>query len=134
MPALSIGQVARQAKVGVETIRFYERRGLLAPPPRTPSGYRQYQPDTIARLGFIQRAKALGFSLREIGELLEIRADPHASTCDVKQAAESKLEDIERKIGDLQRMQATLSVLISECPGEGPMNNCPIVDALEHEH
>ncbi len=133
MQALSIGQVARRAQVGVETIRFYEREGLVAPPPRSPSGYRQYQPDTIARLGFIQRAKTLGFSLREIRELLELRADPHASSCDVKHAAETKLADIECKISDLQRMQTTLSALINECPGEGPMSACPIVDALEHE-
>ena len=113
MHAMTIGQVASHAGVGVETVRFYERTGLLDEPPRRASGYRQYAPDVVRRIQFIQRAKVLGFSLKEISELLSLRVDPE-TTCDtVKQRAEAKLADIEAKLRDLRRMQKALAHLVA---------------------
>lgn len=130
---MTIGQVATQSGIGIETIRFYEREGLLREAARKPSGYRQFSPDTIARLRFIRRAKELGFSLREIGELLALQDDPGATRADVKRRAEAKLTDIEVRILDLQRMRKVLKHLVSQCPGHGPLNGCPILESLNRE-
>ena len=108
MQPLTIGQLAKQAEVGVETVRFYERRGLLDEPPRRKSGYRQYAWDTVARLQFIRRAKELGFSLKEIGELLCLRVDPKTTCDEVKKQAAAKIADIDAKLQDLRKMKATL--------------------------
>src|SRR5262249_51950104 len=108
MKPLSIGQVARQAGVGVETVRFYERQGLLQEPARKDSGYRQYPEDAVARLRFIRRAKELGFSLKEIKELLALRVDPSTTCAEVKKQAEAKIGDIEEKLRTLQRMKKAL--------------------------
>src|ERR687885_2847805 len=97
MAALTIGQIARRAGVGVETVRFYERQGLLEEPARKESGYRQYAEEVVARLRFIRRAKRLGFSLKEITDLLALRLDPEATAADVKRRAEAKVADIEAK-------------------------------------
>src|SRR5919106_6046 len=105
MGGMTIGQVAKHAGVGVETVRFYERRGLLDAPPRRASGYRQYSPDVVRRIQFIKRAKDLGFSLREICELLSLRVDPDTTCDEVKQRAEAKIADIKTKLRDLRRMQ-----------------------------
>ena len=130
MSGFSIGQVARQAGVGVETIRFYERKGLIKEPPRRASGYRQFSLDAVKRIRFIKRAQELGFSLGEIGDLLSLRTVP--SSCrDVKRRAEAKLADIERKLQDLQRMKNTLLQLVEGCRGAGPLAHCPLLDALE---
>lgn len=131
MHVMTIGQVARHAGVGVETVRFYERTGLLDAPPRRMSGYRQYAPDVVRRIQFIQRAKALGFSLKEISELLSLRVDPQTTCETVKQRAEAKLADIEAKLRDLRRMQKALAHLVAACSGYGPTSQCPILDALE---
>ncbi len=134
MRALTIGQVARQAGVGVETVRFYERQGLLDAPPRRASGYRQYAPEMVARLQFIRRAKELGFALKEIGELLSLRIAPDTTCGEVKARAEAKMADIDAKLRDLQRMKAALAQLVDACSGSGPTSQCPILDALEsHE-
>jgi len=102
METLTIGKVAKQAGVGIETIRFYERQMLIDPPPRSASGYR-HNPDTvIQRLRFIRRAKELGFSLKEIKELLELHADPQATCGDIKQRAELMLADINKRLDDLE--------------------------------
>jgi MerR family mercuric resistance operon transcriptional regulator len=133
MKPLSIGQVARRAGVGVETVRFYERQGLLEQPPRKASGYRQYREDVVSRLRFIKRAKELGFSLKEIAELIALRFDP-ATTCqDIRHRAEAKLADIEAKIRDLQRMQKALLKLRAACRGRGPISECPILEALDRQ-
>ena len=95
---LTIGLVARQASVGVETVRFYERQGLIEEPPRRLSGYREYGDDVVPRLGFIRRAKNLGFTLKEIKELLSLRRDPSTPVADVRRRAEAKIADIETKI------------------------------------
>ncbi len=131
MKAMTIGQVAREAGVGVETIRFYERVGLLEEPPRRQSGYRQYSPDAVKRIRFIKRAKELGFSLKEIKELLYLRVDTSTSCGAVKRRAEAKISDIERKVQDLQRMKRALVKLAAACSGRGPISECPILDALE---
>ena len=133
MYTMTIGQVAKCAGVGVETVRFYERKGLLEEPARRQSGYRQYAQDAIRRIQFIKRAKDLGFSLGEISELLCLRVDPDTSCREVKVRAEAKLADIEKKLCDLQRMQTALRQLASACSGEGPTSHCPILDALEAE-
>ncbi|MBI3264102.1 MAG: MerR family DNA-binding protein [Acidobacteria bacterium] len=134
MRALTIGQVARQAGVGVETVRFYERQGLLDAPPRRASGYRQYAPEMVARLQFIRRAKELGFALKEIRELLSLRVAPETTCGDIKQQAEAKMADIDAKLRDLQRMKMALAQLVDACSGSGPTSQCPILDALEsHE-
>lgn len=131
MRPLTIGQVARQAGVGVETVRFYERKGLLNEPARRPSGYRQYEEDVVARLRFIRRAKELGFTLNEIKELLSLRLDPSTSCADVKSRAQAKIADIEERIRTLQRMKKALADLTKACSGRGPISECPILDALD---
>ena len=134
MSALTIGQVAKRVGIGIETIRFYEHKGLIEDPPRKESGYRQYGEKDIKRRAFIQHAKTLGFSLKEINELLSIRARPEANTREVKEIASAKLVDINNKIKLLQRMQQTLEKLVDQCPGEGPTCECPILEALETEN
>ena len=128
---LTIGQVAKGAGVGIETVRFYERQGLLAEPTRRSSGYRQYTDDVVRRLRFIRRAKELGFSLREIGELLALRDAPDATAGDVKARAEAKVAEIEERIRDLQRMRKALKALADYCPGHGTLDACPIIEALD---
>src|SRR5574340_1048371 len=102
---LTIGLVTRRAGVGVETVRFYERQGLIEEPPRRPSGYREYDDEVVSRLGFIRRAKELGFTLKQIKELLSLRRDPSTPAADVKRRAAAKIADIETKIRTLQRMR-----------------------------
>jgi MerR family mercuric resistance operon transcriptional regulator len=133
MKPLTIGQVARQAGIGVETVRFYERQGLLEEPARRESGYRQYPEDVVARLRFIKRAKELGFSLKEIKELLALRVDPTTTCREVKERAEAKITDIEGKIASLLRMKKALVKLTATCRGKGPTSECPILDALDKE-
>ena len=134
MNGLTIGKVAKGAGLGIETIRFYEREGLIEPPARTESNYRIYPKQDIIRLRFIKRAKTLGFTLKEIKELLSLRHDPLASKEDVKRQAEVKIEDIKQKIRDLSRIKETLEMLDERCDGHGPTIDCPILDALESGH
>ena len=135
--SMTIGRLARSAEVGVETIRFYEREGLLTAPARTTSGYRQYPPEAVARLGFIRRAKSLGFSLAEIRVLLQL-ADPGremtADRAQVKALTQHKLADIDRRIEELQRMRAALADLDRQCSGRGSVAGCPIIEALNTEN
>ncbi|MBX9680752.1 MAG: MerR family DNA-binding protein [Gemmataceae bacterium] len=133
MKPLTIGQVAKRTGIGIETIRFYERQGLLQQPERKASGYRQYTENVLARLRFIRRAKELGFSLREIGELFAIQDDSDTTRADVKELTARKLADIEARILDLHRMRGALTKLLAACPGHGPLQGCPILDALNHE-
>ena len=132
MQTLTIGQVAKQAGLGVETVRYYEREGLIPPPPRSASGYRHYPAESVRRLHFIRHAKALGFSLADIRELLDLRADPRASSEPIRDIAAAKLVEIREKIAALERMQQTLEQLVDECPGHVPTTECPILDALAH--
>ena len=130
---MTIGQVADGAGVGIETIRFYEREGLIPKPPRTPAGYRQYSVDTVERLRFIQRAKELGFSLRETQELLALRLGHGMSAADVRARAAEKVRDIGEKIRDLETMRESLTALVSTCPGQGSLDCCPILVALARD-
>jgi MerR family mercuric resistance operon transcriptional regulator len=115
----------------VETIRFYERQGLIAKPGRTSSGYRMYPPDAMRRLRFIRHAKELGFSLREIKELLSLRVTAGKSCGDVRQRARQKITEIDHRIAALARMKQALVKLSAACSGKGPVAACPILDALE---
>ena len=133
MDSLRIGELAAKAGVGIEAIRFYEREGLLPEPPRTASGYRQYPGEAVARLRFIQRAKELGFSLKEISELISLRLDGRASAAKVRTRAEARMRDIDEKIRDLDRMRDALSQLLCACSGQSTANGCPILEALSAE-
>ena len=117
MKTLTIGQLAGRAEVGVETVRFYERKGLLEEPERRSSGYRQYDERGVDRLRFIRRAKELGFTLNEIKELLSLRLDPTTTCADVKSRAEEKIDDIQDKIRTLQRMKTALVKVTKACSG-----------------
>lgn len=134
MEGMSIGEVARLSGTGVEAIRFYEREGLLPQPQRSASGYRSYRAEDVARLRFIRQAKALGFSLREIGELLALRVAPGSRCADVKRRAEAKIADVEARIDSLTRIRQALVQLAAACTGRGPVTECPILEALEKEH
>ena len=133
MEALTIGQVAGRAGIGIETVRFYERRGLIEDPPRTESGYRQYSEDAVSRLRFIKRAKGLGFSLKEIMELLSLRLDPETTCGDIKKRAETKIADIEEKIRSLRNMNKALTKLVATCSVNGPVRECSILETLYAE-
>ena len=129
--ALSIGQVASAAIVNVPTIRYYERRGLFPAARRTPSGYRQYDETAIARLRFIRHAQELGFSLKEIKELLALRVR-HGAACDaVERKTRQKIALVERRISDLHRIRRSLERLASACAERQATDECPILEALE---
>ena len=131
MSTLSIGQFAKRAGVAIDTVRYYERDGLLSPSGRLPSGYRRYGETELKRLRFIRRAKALGFSLADIHVLLSLSSE--RSVAKVKRAAETKLADVESRIGELQRVRTGLKTLITACPGHGDPAECPILAALSEE-
>jgi MerR family mercuric resistance operon transcriptional regulator len=133
MKALTIGQVAHRAGVGVETVRFYEREGLVEPPARGASGYRQYGEGAVAQLRFIRRAKELGFTLKEVADLLALRQGPDTTCADVKQKALAKIADVEAKIRDLERIRQALLAVTVPCTGGGPTSACPILGALDEK-
>jgi Hg(II)-responsive transcriptional regulator len=129
--ALTIGQVAQAADVNIQTIRYYERRGLFAAPRRTPAGYRQYAEDAVSRLRFIKHAQELGFSLNEIQDLLGLRVR-HGAACDaLERRTRQKIALVEQKIRDLQRLRRTLDRLAAACAARRPTDDCPILEALE---
>jgi MerR family transcriptional regulator, copper efflux regulator len=131
MRGLTIGQLAEQAHVNRETVRYYERRRLLPRPSRSIAGYRVFAEDALRRLRFIRHAKMLGFSLEEIKELLALRVHS-IDTCDrVRERTVVKIADIERKIGALQEMRRALSDLVSACSRRRKTDECPILDSLE---
>ncbi len=130
MERLTTGRLARLTGVNRETIRYYERRGLLGAPPRSLSGYRVYPREAINVVRFIKRAQALGFSLREVAELLALSGDSGADCADIRETASRKLEDIEAKIRGLQSMRKTLKKIIKTCPGRGPLSKCSIIESL----
>jgi Hg(II)-responsive transcriptional regulator len=130
MSTMTRGQLAQRCGVGPETIRFYERRGLLPKAPRSGGGYRKFGEAEVSRLLFIRRAKTLGFSLPEIAELLSLHDDPGGDRARVKQITESKLQEIEAKLEDLENMRRVLDNLARQCSGEGVVEGCPIIDAL----
>ncbi len=131
MPQLSIGQLAREADIHLETIRFYEREGLMPVPARLPSGHRTFDDAALIRLRFIKRAQELGFSLAEVAELLDLKAQPDRDCADVCQRAEHKLADVEQKIKDLGRMRRALRRLTEQGRGGRSIRECGILEALE---
>lgn len=133
MKPLTTGQVAMRAGIGIETVRFYEREGLLEAPERRPSGYRQFDEGIVARLLFIRRAKELGFTLNEIKELLSLKLDPSTTCADVKKRTQAKIADIDAKLDSLRRMKQALVKLTKACGGRGTTSDCPILDALDGE-
>ena len=128
---MTIGELAKAARVGVETIRFYERKRLIARPKRPGTGFRKYDEEIARRIRFIRQAQELGFSLAQIRQLLELRVDPKRSCADVKSEAEAKITDIDEKIRTLQTMRDALVEITRSCSGVGPTSACPILDAIE---
>jgi MerR family copper efflux transcriptional regulator len=131
MEGLGIGQLAKRGGVGIDTVRYYERNGLLAPSTRLASGYRRYGGLELSRLRFIRRAQALGFTLREIKALLALSAQRDVAR--VKRSAQTKLVDVNARIVALERVRDGLAKLIAACPGHGRAADCPILKALTDE-
>ncbi len=128
---LTVGALAGAAGVGRETVRVYERKGLIDEPPRTPAGYRRYPQDTVQRLRFIRRAQELGFTLGEIADLLALRVDEVSACGAVELRAREKLEQVETKIADLRRIGVSLHRLVDKCQAREPTSDCPILEELE---
>jgi MerR family mercuric resistance operon transcriptional regulator len=133
MDRFTIGEVAKQAHVRIETLRYYERTGLVARPPRSQSNYRLYPSETVRRVQFIKHAQQLGFSLKEITELLALRATPQTPCADIRTRALTKIDTIEEKIRALHAMKDVLTQLVAECPGQGAITDCPILASLDTE-
>jgi MerR family transcriptional regulator, copper efflux regulator len=128
--SMTIGAVAKRAGVPIDTIRYYEREGLLPEPLRRASGYRSYNESIIRQLRFIRRAKDLGFTLEEIRDLLALSVDRHRGVKEVKQRAQQRLASIDERIAELMRIRKGLEQLIEACPGHGSPDQCPILRAL----
>ena len=128
---LQIGEVAKRSGLGVDTVRFYERERLIPKAGRSPAGYRRYPESVVKQLLFIQHAKTLGFSLKEIGELIELRNTPKATCSSVKAKAQEKLADIQKKIDALEGIRSTLIPLVNQCQSADPINGCPILGAID---
>ncbi|MFO0938405.1 MAG: heavy metal-responsive transcriptional regulator [Gemmataceae bacterium] len=124
---MKIGEIAKRSGVGIETIRYYEREGLLLEPVRKPSGYRLYEESTVERLDYIKRAKELGFTLHEIRELLELSYTTHATCVHIRERAEAKITDIEDKILKLQQMKRSLGQIVLRCRCGNSAKECPLV-------
>ncbi len=133
MKSLTIGRLAKEAGVNLETVRFYERRGLLPRPPRSASGYRLFPAEAARRLRFIRRAQELGFSLKEVGELLSLRVSRRTTSAAIRARAETKIADIQEKIRSLESMKKTLQKLTKVCDGCAPLAECRILDSLDRE-
>ena len=131
--SMKIGEVADRGGVNLQTIRYYEREGLLPKPPRLPSGYRVYSEPTVRRVRFIKRAQELGFTLAEIRELLSLRIDHDRDRSEVRAIAEGKVADIQEKIRTLSAMKEALVRLTEHCSGHGPASECPILEGLDSD-
>lgn len=130
MPEMTIGRVAKAAGVNVETVRFYQRLGLIAEPAKPPGSFRRYPDETVQRLSFIKRAQQLGFSLEEIGKLLGLE-EPQ-SCRRTHDLAVTKLQMVEARLADLSRMRRTLKKLIAQCETSTGTIACPIISTLSH--
>ena len=131
---MKIGELAHRAEVGIDTVRYYERQGLLPAPERLASGYRRYDQSDVARLRFVRRAKALGFTLVEIRELLALSGRREDDMGGLKAAAIEKLTDVEAKLAELTRIRNGLKTLVASCPGHGALDQCPILNALAEDN
>ncbi len=130
---VTIGRLAKAVGVNIQTLRYYERLKLVTPTARRPSGYRVYGDEAIRRLCFIKNAQSLGFTLREIAELLNLRVSSKSQCGDVLQKAQAKLAQVEAKVQDLQALARTLRSLMRACRAEQPTDRCPILKSLEEE-
>ncbi len=130
MEKITIGQLAKKVNVNLETIRYYERRGLLLEPPRNKSGHREYSLEEVKRTEFIKRCQVLGFSLNEISELLSLRVGPGTTCGDVKARVEDKIMEVEKRIADLEKIREALLRMSGKCIGNGPVGQCPILEEL----
>lgn len=128
--AMKIGELAALAGVPAATVRYYERRGLIAEPARSASGYRQYGPQAAERIRFIRRAQGLGFSLEEIEELLALRVDDPASCAEVATKTRAKIAEVRRRIGELERLEGVLSRLAAMCAGRTVTSECPVLEMM----
>ncbi len=133
MEGLKIGVVAKQSGVNLQAVHYYERRGLVPKPRRSASNYRLYPTDTVRRIRFIKHAQDLGFTLKEIQDLLRLRATTGARCGDVLKRAEVKIADIDEKIRSLRSMRKALARLTDECRGQAPISDCPILESLQAE-
>lgn len=131
MNSIGIGTLARRAGVSVDTVRYYEKSGLLTPEARLPSGYRRYNDVQVSRLRFIRRAQELGFTLKDIRELLGL--SKQRDVAKVKRAAQKKLTEVEARLTALTRIRDGLATLVATCPGHGRAADCPILKALGEE-
>jgi len=129
-PSWTRAAIAKEAGIGAETLRFYEKKGLLAIPTRSESGYRLYGKDDLDRLAFIRRAQDLGFSLEDIKLLLELTGNIRTPRKRVRDFAIARLDIIRRKIRDLQSMEKALSGLVTRCDGRGALEGCPIAEFI----
>ncbi|QNP41736.1 heavy metal-responsive transcriptional regulator [Lysobacter solisilvae (ex Woo and Kim 2020)] len=130
---MKIGELAHRAGVGIDTVRYYEKEGLLPRAQRLASGYRVYDPQDLRRLQFVRRAKALGFTLPEIRDLLALSAHRDDDMASMKAAATEKLADVQAKIAELTRIREGLETLVASCPGHGALGQCPILNALAED-
>ena len=131
MEVLTRGQVAEAAQVNIETLRYYERRGLIPAPPRSKANYRHYPERTVGRVRFVKHAQDLGLSLEEIKELLALRATRGAKAADVKKRAQKKIKEVEERIRALDRIRFALARLVAQCSGDGPIEECTILQAID---
>ncbi len=127
----TVGQLAKAAKVNAQTIRFYEREGILKPIQRLDSGYRVYNEESLKRLHFIRQAKDLGFRLEEIQSLLNLRVRSVDRCNQVRTKAQQKLQDVQQKIGHLKKLEQTLKALVSDCEQRVVSDCCPILAKME---
>jgi len=128
---MRVGEVAAQARVNVQTVRYYERRGLLTAPERTAAGYRQYPPEVVPRIRFIKRAQELGFTLEEITDLLALQVR-HGAACDeVSRRAAEKIRVVRQKVRELENLKKILENLVEACAARAPTAECPVLEALE---
>ena len=128
---MTIGELAKACGVGIETIRYYERRGLISDPRKRGIGRRDYSEKHLRRLRFVKQAQALGFTLKEVSELLALRVAEGSTCADVRAKARAKVQDIEQRVATLLTFKGALNRLGSRCRGAGPTSECPILDALE---
>jgi len=132
METLTRSQLADAANVNIETLRYYERRGLLPAPPRSAANYRRYPKSAAHRVRFVKHAQDLGFSLDEIKELLSLRLTRGARSAEVRKRAQNKIIEVTDRIRSLERIRGALEHLVSRCSGEGPIEECAILHAFEH--
>lgn len=133
MDSLTISQVAKRGGVNIQTIRYYERQGLLSAKSRTAAAYRIFSAESVRRIRFIKRAQELGFSLKEIKGLLSLRLDAHTTQADIRKQAQAKIADVEQKILHLEAIHASLLRMAENCSGCGSLKDCPILESLDKE-